>query len=76
MDGTRPVKPSGRKDRPFDLAEIARHEKWGDYTAASTTKDETAQKVKVILLLAQFQVVVGVWYMAYPNGCQHALHIC
>ncbi|KAL0049061.1 hypothetical protein WJX82_005216 [Trebouxia sp. C0006] len=35
---------TSRKDRPFDLAEIARHEKWGDYTAASTTKDETAQK--------------------------------
>ena len=40
-------------NRPFDLAEIARHEKWGDYTEARTTKDETAQKVRVTLLLAK-----------------------
>ncbi len=50
MGGSRPTKPQRRTNIPFDLAEIARYEKWGHYIAAN---NETAQKVRVTLLLAK-----------------------
>ncbi len=76
MGGSRPTKPQCRTNIPFDLDEIARYEKWGHYMAASTTNNETAQKVRVTLLLAKVEVMIGVLYMAEPNACWHISQSC
>lgn len=60
MGGSRPTKPQRRTNIPFDLDEIARYEKWGHYMAASTTNNETAQKVRVTLLLAKVGSLHGI----------------
>ncbi len=64
IGGSRPAKPPGRTNRsakppgrtniPFNLAEIAKFEKWGDYAAANSAQHESPQKVRVTLLLAKF----------------------
>ncbi len=83
-DRSRPAKlPGGLAKRPFVLAEIARHEKWGDYAAANTANHETPPKVSITLLLAKHLctcfAVLNAWYpmvARYPplpdrGSCQH-----